>query len=319
MHEITHGVLNTSDNDHSLPNVGLKTSWTYQRFAENDPWLSISCMPNEPHLWCLSGEPMVVPGSDCQGSYHTTAVVTYVCEQSQNPSLSKCCDPSSAGKWDWDCVQAGAAWASQQTDIGDVCGRDAWGQGPITAPGPTHNPQYYPRDFSVFVLNDATEFPDVHGYVGAGGQFKASNFNLAFLAPIRIALVAGGQVTVQNGTINGSVFSQNLDIFDYTPQYTLSDSVTVSSGASVRSTTTWPINFDDAFVKLRNMSQALKGYPSSPSANISTPNGVVLNIGSSEKEVNVVTLFCFTAQWHQSHQPELSHRLHIDCQCHRRH
>lgn len=43
LHEISHmsDVLKTGDNDSSLPNVGLKTSYTYHRFAENDPTLSI--------------------------------------------------------------------------------------------------------------------------------------------------------------------------------------------------------------------------------------------------------------------------------------
>jgi len=43
LHEITHmsDVLHTGDNNNSLPNVGLKTSYTYHRFAENDPTLGI--------------------------------------------------------------------------------------------------------------------------------------------------------------------------------------------------------------------------------------------------------------------------------------
>jgi hypothetical protein len=50
-----------------------------------------------------------------------------------------------------------------------------------------------------------------------------------------------------------------------------------------------PINFGDAFVKLRNMSQALKGYPISPSASFTPSNGV-LNISSNEKELNIVAV-----------------------------
>jgi choice-of-anchor A domain-containing protein len=99
---------------------------------------------------------------------------------------------------------------------------------------------------------------------------------------------AGGQVSVKNGTINGSIYSPNLDIFDFTPQYTLPNSVTVSFGAS-QGQTPPIINFGDAFVKLRNMSRALKGYPISPSASFAPSNGV-LNISSKEKELNIVAV-----------------------------
>jgi hypothetical protein len=201
LHEVTHlwDVLNTFDNNSSLPNVGLSTARTYQNFATNDPWFPMSCLSNEPHPWCQPGEPMTLPSSGCADQLHTVEVVTQVCDQKP-----QCC--STDGRWDWDCVKAGAAWASQQTGIGDVCGRDAWIQGPIIAPSPTHPEQYYPRDFSVFVQNDAMAFPDVQGSVAAGGQFTASSFNLAYLVPNWTALVAGGQVTVSNGMINGSIY-----------------------------------------------------------------------------------------------------------------
>jgi choice-of-anchor A domain-containing protein len=271
------------------------TDETYASVAYLSPYICAKALAQEPHPWCQPGAAMIVPINGCtDATLFTERVVHYVCADAAaaNQNLSKCCDPSPAGKWDWECVQAGAAWASQQTGIGDVCGRDAWVQGPITTPSPLGQLQYYPRDFSVFVLNDALAFQDVEGSVAAGGQFTSPSwggFNLANLAPYWTALVAVGQVSVQNGTINGSIFSPNLGPFGYTNQYTLPNSVTVSNGASVRSSPTTPISFNDAFGRLRNMSQVVKGYPVSPSA-VVTPNGSQLNITSSESELTIVSI-----------------------------
>jgi choice-of-anchor A domain-containing protein len=264
----------------------------YGSAAYLGPYICSKVFDAEPHIWCEAGAPMIVPVYGCTDpTLFTEKVVYHVCVEAAatNPNLSKCCDPSPAGKWDWDCVQAGAAWASQQAGIGDVCGRDAWVQGPLIAPTPIGQVQYYPRDFSVFVLNDAMAFPDVQGSVAAGRQFKASSFNLAYLAPTWTALVAGVFADVSNGTIHGSIFSPNLDLFDYGPQHTLQDRyVTVSFGASQKSTPSDPIDFSLAFAKLRNMSRALKSYPSSPSASCTTSYGG-LSITSNERELNIVT------------------------------
>ena len=277
-------------------NSATASTYGYSEFGSVEylrPYLCNRAFAEETHSWCIPGGPLIVPPQGCTDTtLFTDQVVRYVCVEAAatNQNLSKCCDPSSVGKWDWDCVQAGAAWASPQTGIGDVCGRDAWVQGPITAPGPTHNTQYYPRDFSVFVLNDAIAFPDVQGAVAAGGQFTARDFNLSYFDTSETALVAVGNVTVQNGTINGSIFSRTITPFPFSRQTTLSDSVTVSYGAAVPSSPTSPIDFGDAFGKLRNMSQALKRYPTSPSASVTKPNSSELDIVSNEKELNIVSL-----------------------------
>lgn len=284
LHEVTHDVLDTGDNNSSLPNQGLKTARTYQNFAMNDPWFPMSCLSDEPHPWCQPGKPLAVPSSGCADQFHTTEVVAQVCAH-----RPQCCETN--GKWDWGCVQEGAVWARQQTGIGDVCGRDAWVQGPIISPGPFASVQYYPRDFSVFVLNDAIAFPDVQGSVAAGGQFQASSFYLNGPATYWTALLAGGFVQVDNGTIRGSVFSPNLEPFEFASSKLVNGSVTVVNGASVNSTPTSPIDFGDAFAKLRSLSQALKRYQISASANVTITNGGTgLDIVSNEKELNIIAL-----------------------------
>jgi hypothetical protein len=84
LHEITHmsSVLGTSDNPNSVPYKGLVTSYTYHRFAENDPSLSI--ITAGARVWFSGGDMMRNPGKvdwdygywkgDCNNSEAITGI-----------------------------------------------------------------------------------------------------------------------------------------------------------------------------------------------------------------------------------------------------
>jgi choice-of-anchor A domain-containing protein len=143
---------------------------------------------------------------------------------------------------------------------GDLCGRNAWAQGPIAG-----TQQKYPRDFNLFTLGDATNFPDVAGAAAVGGQFTASSFSLNFSGYAAVGLVDSGLAQLANGKVSGSIYSPNLATFPTAQLTTLLNSVTVVNGSSTQTTSsTQVIEFANAFVNLRNMSQVLKLYTNTP-------------------------------------------------------
>jgi choice-of-anchor A domain-containing protein len=188
-------------------------------------------------------------------------------------------------------MKAGANWASQNGKP-DVCGLNAWTQGPIAG-----TQVKYPRDFNLFTLQDATAFPDVQGPAAVGGQFTASSFDLDFMHYVDvgpIGLVAAGSAVLQNGTIYGSVYSPNLATFSFAPLTTLPNSVTIAQGASYASQ---PISFATAFGNLQTMSQTLKSFPNNPPVIIGTVSfpsvhisGSELGIFMTDSDLNVATI-----------------------------
>ena len=133
-----------------MPAVGTAAPWT--------------------HSWCVPGAPLTSPaptGTDANLVNAFNAVCT---------ALPACCSNTSSGHWGLACVQKAANIVRQNnwtvSGKNDYCGRYAWAQGPIA-----NTQQYYPRDFSLFTLGDAT-LTDVEGPVAAGGNVTASSFSL---------------------------------------------------------------------------------------------------------------------------------------------
>jgi len=109
---------------------------------------------SEPHSWCVPGAGLNTDGST---DATTNKIVDYVCGLSPKGSggFGDCCVQTagilSTPRWGLACVQKAADYAMNTLKAGDVCGRYAWAQGPIA-----NTQQYYPRDFNLFTLGDAT-------------------------------------------------------------------------------------------------------------------------------------------------------------------
>lgn len=232
----------------------------------------------EPHSWCVPGAPMVNPPGPTTDPI-TAKVVTYVCGQS---ALASCCHPN-VGRWNLSCVEAAADYANAApNNLGDVCGRYAWTQGPLAG-----TQQYYPRDFNLFALGgppttsgDVTGLVDVEGPVAVQGVLTATGFNLNWGQHEPVAMVVERQVRLTSGTISGAVY--------YGAGYRDTGVTYVNTTRPIAASHPVPINFADAGAKLRSMSQNVKLYSAIPAAH---PYSVsALFFAGSDPELNVFSV-----------------------------
>ena len=243
-----------------MPAVGTAAPWT--------------------HSWCVPGAPLTSPaptGTDA----NLVTIFNVVCASSPN-----CC--SSSGHWGLACVQAAANLAKQNnltvSGKSDYCGRYAWAQGPIA-----NTQQYYPRDFSLFTLGDATGLADVAGPVAAQGNVTASSFFLNGIQQDPVALVAQGTIALKvGGTVNGRVYysSTSKTAFSDTPSVNY-----VNAARPTAATNPSPIDFANASKALLSMSQQLNLY--TPSGTTTHGNNAITFAGS-DTELNV---FQFSSSW----------------------
>jgi len=219
----------------------------------------------------------------------TTGVTDYVCGTPAvgGVGMTSCC----SGRWTLACVQTAAEYANTVLQAGDVCGRFAWAQGPVGhgwSQGPVAFPlqQYYPRDFSLFVLGDAKGLVDVQGPVAAQGNITAENFNLNWRQQEPTALVARGNITLGNitrktgGTVWGSVLYGGT---------TFSDTPEVTYVNGTRPTTAYDdaIDFVDASNSLLNMSKQVALYDAIKPA---SPSNHTIKFTGSDSELNVFSI-----------------------------
>ena len=83
---------------------------------------------------------------------------------------------------------------------GDICGRYAWTQGPVSS----SIPQYYPRDFNIVTLaGDLWNFQDVWGPVAVNGNLGSANgFELnSGSRGLPVAAFVEGSLSLTSGTI----------------------------------------------------------------------------------------------------------------------
>jgi choice-of-anchor A domain-containing protein len=204
------------------------------------------------------------------------AVVGHVCGLA---GFSNCCDQQSGkGWWKLSCVQAGAAYAKNTLNAGDVCGRYAWAQGPIAG-----TQQYYPRDFSLLALSGkASGFQDVQGPVAANGDVaSATGFNLNSGKQEPIALVSTGGVNLASGTVNGDV--NYVAGNTYQGPY-----VTYFNGAPSAVASPGPIPFSTAYGNLQAMSNAIAAYGGIPASK--SHQTITFTAAPGEKELSVFSV-----------------------------
>lgn len=199
---------------------------------------SISAFAANDYSWCAPG-PALTPNPS--GNSTTFAVVSQVC--SSTPS---CCD-TARGRWSEACVQAGSNDAVSG-GFGDVCGGGAWAQAPISGAN-----EFYPRDFNLMALTgNVALLQSVADPIATAGTFTMSGFSLNYRGGQPIALVALGNVSLTNGSVNGTV--------DYSAGYSATN-VSFTNGSPPTAPVPSPIDFTGANGRLLAMSAALAGYP----------------------------------------------------------
>jgi choice-of-anchor A domain-containing protein len=220
----------------------------------------------EPHSWCVAGAPLVQGGADAV----TNLIISQVCTR---PAFASCC--AAGGRWGLSCVQTAAAFAKQNNlSGGDFCGRYQWAQGPL--PG---TQQAYPRDFNLFATaGRVSTLRDSDGPIAASAEVTVSSFHLNVKRQDPIALAAQGNITLYNGTINGSTLFGS----------SYSDTQVTYLGAtrpSVRSTP-FPIAFPTVTANLIAMSAALQRYD----AILATKNATNVTFAGADPELNVFSI-----------------------------
>jgi len=217
---------------------------------------------DEPHSWCVTGGPLNYPS--VASDPLAAAAINHVCARN---GFFRCCTKNPGGRWDLGCVQEGHRFAKEH-NLGDLCGRDAWVQGPIAG-----TQQHYPRDFNMFVLGNVGVFRDSEGAIAAQGDISSTSFNLNWSKREPIAVVAQGALTLNYGTVNGAAH--------YGTSYQGAGVTFVN--ATPPSAPSQPIDFAGAAPKLQQMSQTLKNYTAtSPNKSYST-----VTFQASDPELNV--------------------------------
>jgi len=224
----------------------------------------------EPHSYCVTGAPLVIGGAS---DANTNSVIAAVC-QTNNPD-DPCCTTSTVSpkRWDLACVQQAARYARDTLQIGDVCGRYAWAQGPVPGTG-----QYYPRDFNVFSLNQVNGLRDTEGPVAASSTVGLNSFNLNLGDQQPVALLAGGAASLVSGTVHGKVA--------YASTYSDSGVTFVGASRPTSPTSPFPINFSAAGTKLLAMSAAIKAYDAIAATKLNN----TVTLAGSDPELNVFSL-----------------------------
>jgi choice-of-anchor A domain-containing protein len=216
----------------------------------------------QPHSWCVAGAPLVLGGGP---DTTTNTIVGNVCG-----NFPGCCST----RWGLSCVQNAARYARDTVGAGDVCGRFAWAQGPIPGTG-----QFYPRDFNLFVTaGQANGIRDTQGPVAASSNINFSFFHVNNHRREPIALLGGGAVTLQSGTVNGKAIYRTT-FSD--PQVTYSDFLRPTAPTNPS-----PIDFPATAAKLIAMSQAIKGY----TAIAATKANNTVTFAGTDPELNVFSL-----------------------------
>ena len=238
----------------------------------------------EPHSWCIPGEPLIYPPPD-DADTETKATVSHVCSQS---AMAACCDRQSGkGRWSLACVQNGSVWHQQSPDRKDPCGRLAWTQGPIPTTG-----QFYPRDFSLFVLGDpstsasgtAVGCQDVEGPIAVYGSASISGFDANWGQRGPIAMVVSGTPILRSGRVHGSVYYGTSYGGDSTVTYSRTPGST-TSGPELGT----PIDFFTVSTKLLAMSNTLRSCGVNP-CKAATRSNSTLVFSGSDPELNVFTV-----------------------------
>jgi len=217
----------------------------------------------------VTGAPLVIGGSS---DANTNNVIAAVCDAA-NPD--PCCTTSSVSpkRWDLACVQKAARYARDNLQIGDVCGRYAWAQGPVTGTG-----QYYPRDFNVFSLNQLNGLRDTEGPAAAGSIISLNSFNLNLGDQQPVALLAGGAVSASSGTVHGKLV--------YATTYNDSQVTFIGASRPTSPTSPFPINFSAAGTKLVAMSAAIKAYDAIAATKLNN----TVTLAGTDPELNVFSM-----------------------------
>jgi len=94
----------------------------------------------------------------------------------------------------------------QELSGGDYCGRSIW------AARIAETGQYFPRDFNIVALSGyLTRTRDVGGAIAAAGGINTTSFNINYKARHDIALLAGQNIALIDGTVNGrAVYGTSL-------------------------------------------------------------------------------------------------------------
>jgi choice-of-anchor A domain-containing protein len=221
---------------------------------------------DEVHSWCVTGTPLNYPSVASDAI--TAEIINHVCSEHL---YFRCCSQHAGGRWDLACVQEGARFATQQ-NLGDICGRDAWAQGPIAG-----TQQYYPRDFNLFVLGNASGFTDSEGPIAAQGNLTAKSFNFNWGQKETVALVAQGSLDLTSGQVSGSAH--------YGTSYKNRGGVTFKNATEPTAPST-PVGFASAADKLRKMSLALKAYNAVPAKKLYS----TVTFTGSDPELNVFSV-----------------------------
>jgi len=275
-------------------------------------WICAKQRAQQPHSWCVPGAPMIAPVQGCADTtMYTDQVVSYVCGQTE-----KCCDLS--GSWDLACVQQGAQYLNSIQGSPDVCGFNAWTQGPVVVPA-GQGTDVYPHDFNLFTSGDATvTADDVQGPIAVGGTFTATgSFYLNTLSGKPIGLVTSGTVNFSGGgEIVGDIFSPNLKPLPWaSTTQTLatagSGSVSLEDGGSYAFLNGPPptLPFASAMVNLQNMSNALGAYVNSPlptQYTVGTPWAPCKPCAPDMKPISTSWFDGYSTLWIASDQPQVN-------------
>ncbi|MFY2561770.1 choice-of-anchor A family protein [Corallococcus terminator] len=135
-------------------------------------------------------------------------------------------------------------------------------------------------DHNLYVLGDYRDGFDVGGQVAAGGNILLKNFQVGWRLPATEAtnvLVAGGNLTLQNGTVWGNT--------RYGAQLFPSGSVVVNRGTAARGT---PIDFNARFATLRDLSTRLNNLPRNGTT-VRAPLGGIL-LSGADARLNVFNM-----------------------------
>jgi len=142
------------------------------------------------------------------------------------------------------------------------------------------------NDYNLFVLENYTGGYDVVGKVAAGGNISMQSFSVGQGVPASNSanmLVAGGNLTLANGTVWGDAW--------YGGSYSANQGVSYPRGRVARGT---PIDFAARFAELRSQSAQLAAMPANGSTRRESWGGIYMSGTSSNVNVFDVSASAFT-------------------------
>ncbi len=165
---------------------------------------------------------------------------------------------------------------AQEQGLGgfDYCGRTSWAMRVPDAG------QYFPRDFNLVALSgNVTRTRDVAGAIAAAGGIGTTSFNINYEGRHEVALIAGQNIALIDGTVNGGVhYGTSLSLTRVTfPSFPAPGAPTVPP----------PVVFSASKDRLNAMSAALARYY--PATKVSLSNGE-MNFVGTDPEINVFSV-----------------------------